>query len=106
MKTNLGSRTIVAALLLAGLAHCGQANAESSTWCNSRGKCWTRTYFAPAPAAPAVQYIEPETPADEAARADRVRKWEALCQPHAVVGADGISRYQYALPGCDTGRTQ
>jgi hypothetical protein len=99
------TRTIAAVLLLSGLA-CGSANAGYSTWCNPRGKCWTHYFATPVPAAPAIQYVEPETAEEAAAKEVRVQKWEAICKPEKVTGADGIARYRYALPGCDTGRTE
>jgi len=45
--------------------------------------------------------------ADEvAAKAERVRVWEVFCKPVAAVDSLGVSRYTYAHPGCEHGRTQ
>jgi hypothetical protein len=49
--------------------------------------------------------VEAETAADRAAREKREAEWVEFCQPRAVAGADGISRYVYAHKGCEHGET-
>ena len=38
--------------------------------------------------------------------AARDRKWLAFCRPAVVVDQYGVSRYRYAQPGCEFGRSE
>ena len=49
------------------------------------------------------------TPRDEQLEkeaAQRERKWAARCRPVLKEDRYGVSRYEYAAPGCEFGRTQ
>ena len=45
-------------------------------------------------------------PQEEAESAERERQWEARCRPVVKQDQYGVSRYQYAAPGCEFGRFQ
>ena len=42
--------------------------------------------------------------ADEAAKQERIKKWEAFCKPTGFIDDMGITRLRYAHAGCDLGR--
>jgi hypothetical protein len=48
----------------------------------------------------------PRDPQEEAASAERERKWAARCRPVMKQDQYGVSRYEYAAPGCEFGKTQ
>lgn len=54
--------------------------------------------------APSVIHVPKPTDADDRASAERFARWQDRCKP--VAGApdrNGIRRYVYAAPNCDTG---
>jgi hypothetical protein len=61
--------------------------------------CGGQWIFYDAPAEPVRR-----TPEEEAAAADRDRKWMAQCRPVLKQDAYGVSRYSYAAPGCEFGK--
>lgn len=44
-------------------------------------------------------------PAEQAAAAERERRWLARCKPVVEQDEFGVGRYHYAAPGCEFGRT-
>jgi hypothetical protein len=95
-------KVLLTGAALAALLTTTQASAESvTTRCfHWRGgyQC-TTTEHKPA---------EPlELTADDLKRlAARENKWKAFCKPREVTGADGLTRFVYAHPDCDLGRSQ
>jgi hypothetical protein len=64
--------------------------------------CTTETSKEPlAPGLPA-----PMTQKEQSAEDARIAKWEAYCKPTIKQGSDGIDRYQYADPGCASGKSE
>lgn len=47
----------------------------------------------------------PETPEETAASAARDRRWVERCRPALRQDRYGVSRYYYAAPNCDVGKT-
>ena len=45
-------------------------------------------------------------PAEQAAAAERERRWLARCRPTVQQDQFGVGRYRYAAPGCEFGRNQ
>ena len=45
-------------------------------------------------------------PAEQAAAAERERRWLARCRPVVQQDQFGVGRYRYAAPGCEFGRNQ
>jgi len=65
----------------------------------SGGVCveqWSRGYGS-------LHHLRP-TPEDDAAAAERERRWAAHCRPVVKQDALGVPRYQYAAPGCEFGK--
>jgi hypothetical protein len=44
--------------------------------------------------------------ADEAAKQERIRKWEAFCKPARTYDNEGVIRLVYAKKGCEFGRSE
>jgi hypothetical protein len=55
---------------------------------------------------PHVRRLHPRDPKEEAASAERERKWVARCRPVLKEDRYGVSRYEYAARGCEFGKTQ
>lgn len=55
---------------------------------------------------PYVRLVPQQTEAEKARSAERDRKWQAHCKPAAVQDPYGVSRYEYAAPGCEFGVTE
>jgi hypothetical protein len=45
-------------------------------------------------------------PRDAAESAERERKWAARCKPEIRQDRFGVSRYRYAAPGCEFGKSE
>ena len=43
---------------------------------------------------------------DEAAKQERIRKWEAFCKPARSYDSEGVVRLVYARKGCEFGRSE
>jgi hypothetical protein len=43
---------------------------------------------------------------DEAAKRDRIKKWEAFCKPARTYDSEGVIRLVYARKGCEFGRSE
>jgi hypothetical protein len=52
------------------------------------------------------RYLPPHDEQLEREAAQRERRWVARCRPVLREDHYGVSRYQYAAPGCEFGRTQ
>jgi hypothetical protein len=44
--------------------------------------------------------------ADEAAKQQRIRKWESFCKPARTYDSEGVIRLVYAREGCEFGRSE
>jgi hypothetical protein len=44
--------------------------------------------------------------ADEAAKQERIKKWEAFCKPARTYDDEGVVRLVYARKGCEFGRSE
>jgi hypothetical protein len=44
--------------------------------------------------------------ADEAAKQERIKKWEAFCKPARTYDNEGVIRLVYAKKGCEFGRSE
>ena len=44
--------------------------------------------------------------ADEAAKQERIRKWETFCKPTRTYDSEGVIRLVYARKGCEFGRSE
>ena len=44
--------------------------------------------------------------ADEAAKQERIKKWEAFCKPTRTYDNEGVIRLVYAKKGCEFGRSE
>ena len=44
--------------------------------------------------------------ADEAAKQERIKKWEAFCKPTRTYDSEGVIRLVYARKGCEFGRSE
>jgi hypothetical protein len=63
------------------------------------------TELSKEPIAPGV-VAAPKTQQQQSAEDARTAKWEAYCKPTIKQGSDGIDRYQYADPGCASGKSE
>lgn len=91
---------IIFATVLAATA----ANADTwRTTTQRNGSGWTTTTTRTEPA-PSVVYT-PKPTAEDIRRSDeRSARWQERCKPVAgAPDANGIRRYVYAAPNCDTG---
>ena len=93
--------------ILSGLFRSGEANADSFTVTNcweigNATSCSQAEVLLYAPDAKVI-HVKPKT--DPAAE-ERIRKWEAFCQPRPVPDRYGVDRLQYAHIGCEYGRTE
>ena len=43
---------------------------------------------------------------EEAAKQDRIRKWESFCRPARTYDSEGVIRLVYAHRGCEFGRSE
>ncbi|WP_375413683.1 hypothetical protein [uncultured Bradyrhizobium sp.] len=43
---------------------------------------------------------------DEAAKQERIRKWEEFCKPARTYDSEGVIRLVYARKGCEFGRSE
>ena len=43
---------------------------------------------------------------DEAAKQERIKKWEAFCKPTRTYDNEGVIRLVYAKKGCEFGRSE
>lgn len=43
---------------------------------------------------------------DEAAKQERIKKWEAFCKPTRTYDNEGVVRLIYAKKGCEFGRSE
>jgi hypothetical protein len=43
---------------------------------------------------------------DEAAKQERIKKWEAFCKPTRTYDNEGVVRLVYARKGCEFGRSE
>jgi hypothetical protein len=95
---------LAAAVLLAGMSGAYAGNCElrvgrdtcEEVRVNSGARDWFERHPSPK--------LTAEDMAEARARAERVRKWEAICQPRIVTSADGIGRYVYVADSCQNGR--
>jgi hypothetical protein len=44
--------------------------------------------------------------ADEAAKQQRIKKWESFCKPTRTYDSEGVIRLVYAREGCEFGRSE
>jgi len=44
--------------------------------------------------------------ADEAAKQERIKKWETFCKPTRTYDSEGVVRLVYARKGCEFGRSE
>jgi hypothetical protein len=44
--------------------------------------------------------------ADEAAKQERIKKWEEFCKPTRTYDREGVIRLVYAKKGCEFGRSE
>jgi hypothetical protein len=44
--------------------------------------------------------------ADEAAKQQRIKKWESFCRPTRTYDSEGVIRLVYARAGCEFGRSE
>jgi hypothetical protein len=44
--------------------------------------------------------------ADEAAKQERIKKWETFCKPARTYDNEGVIRLVYARKGCEFGRSE
>jgi hypothetical protein len=44
--------------------------------------------------------------ADEAAKQERIKKWETFCKPTRTYDSEGVIRLVYARKGCEFGRSE
>jgi hypothetical protein len=44
--------------------------------------------------------------ADEAAKQERIKKWETFCKPARTYDSEGVIRLVYARKGCEFGRSE
>ena len=43
---------------------------------------------------------------DEAAKQERIKKWETFCKPTRTYDSEGVIRLVYARKGCEFGRSE
>jgi hypothetical protein len=98
------------ALVLACMAACAYAQAprtdtvtSSCVFAYGTANCVRQYRYNDAGNSGIKQYGEPAEQTAEAR--DRERAWEARCRPALRQDAYGVSRYVYAAPGCEYGRT-
>lgn len=53
-----------------------------------------------------IQQVAPLTAAELGEQAERIHDWEKFCKPTENVDNLGVTRYSYAQPGCEFGRTK
>jgi hypothetical protein len=105
--TRLASRILaggVMVLALSGVpfesAKAGGGSVGGACVGSGRGfACGGQWVFDDGPREPARR-----TPEEEAAAAERERKWTAHCRPVIKQDDYGVPRYQYAAPGCEFGK--
>jgi hypothetical protein len=110
---SFGSRpltTSIAALaLLATSVGLAPARAEGSAVLNcvgSRGSVSCAAHWGPRGETHIRRYLPPRDEQLEREAAARERRWVTRCRPVLKEDAYGVSRYEYAAPGCEFGRTQ
>jgi hypothetical protein len=67
---------------------------------------WTSPVYSYQPSAAVYSAEVLLSSVDEAARQERIDRWEAFCRPVIHVDGLGVSRYSYAHEGCDIGRLE
>jgi hypothetical protein len=110
---SLGSRPLtsgIAALALLGTSvGFAPARAEGTAAVNcvgSRGSVSCAAHWGPRGDTHIRRYFPPRDEQLEKEAAARERRWVARCRPVLKEDPYGVSRYQYAAPGCEFGRTQ
>src|SRR5436305_15052372 len=96
-----GMNTIVALAVLVLMAETAQAwdVTETCTFSRFYGRTCKTTVT------PDVPRNFAQEAADEAAKQERIRKWEAFCKPARTYDSEGVIRLVYARPGCEFGRS-
>jgi hypothetical protein len=83
---------------------CGSANAwdinTTCTYSRFYGKTCKTSVIADQPRDLAQEA------ADEAAKQQRIKKWESFCRPARTYDSEGVIRLVYARPGCEFGRSE
>jgi hypothetical protein len=82
------------------------ASAQAGWHHRSQSYIWTSPVYSYEQPSAAIYAVGRSSSADEAARQERIGRWEAFCRPVAHVDTLGVSRYSYAHEGCDVGRTE
>jgi hypothetical protein len=112
MEIHLITAGLITAIALASCQPSRAGTVIRQTSCQRGVGCIHTTNFIPSFGhyAGATSYTVPSqrmTEAEMAEAAERERRWEEFCQPRVgAPDANGVQRYIYAHPGCDTGRTQ
>ena len=113
LSAAFGSRPLasgIAALALLG-APVGfapaRADGTGSVSCvGSYGSVSCSGFWGPSVDTHIRRYSPPKDEQLEKEAAARERRWVARCRPVLKEDHYGVSRYQYAAPGCEFGRTQ
>jgi hypothetical protein len=85
--------------LMSGSANAWDIN-TTCTWSKFYGRTCKTSVIADQPRDLAQEA------ADEAAKQQRIRKWESFCKPARTYDGEGVIRLVYARPGCEFGRSE
>ena len=95
-------KTIYAFAVLAFMSGSAQAWDVNTTCTNS--KFYGRTCRTSVIADQPRDYTQEA--ADEAAKQERIKKWETFCKPTRTYDNEGVIRLVYARKGCEFGRSE
>ena len=95
-------KTIVAFAVLVLMAETAQAwdVQETCTYSRFYGRTCKTTVT------PDVPRDLAQEAADEAAKQERIKKWETFCKPTRTYDNEGVVRLVYARKGCEFGRSE
>ena len=89
-----------------GLAPARADGAAAVSCVGSRGAIACAANWGPRVDTHIRRYLPPRDEQLEKEAAQRERRWVARCRPVLNEDRYGVSRYEYAAPGCEFGRTR
>ena len=99
MLIRIGAVALAVTGFAAEPAHAGGYNSLNCVGSYNFFNCLHRFDYAPP-----ERYVP--DPQEQAAAAERERRWLARCRPVVQQDQFGVGRYRYAAPGCEWGRSQ
>jgi len=103
--SGIAALTLLAAFIGAPPAQAGEGMAVGSC-VGSYGSLSCAAYWGPRVDTHIRRYTPPKDEQLEKEAAARERQWVARCRPVLREDRYGVSRYEYAAPGCEFGKTR